>query len=129
MTVRPTGRDAGSLVRIVALSAATASAVMFVVPAAFAQASAPVVSSVFVHPQYDTGNSAINENFQYIAHPPMRPIAASEPAVVRGSHRGRRGQSGTTGTPGATGGGTNNTAAVPLPTMPADGSSGAPVSQ
>lgn len=129
MTVRPTGRDAGSLVRIVALSAATASAVMFVVPAAFAQASAPVVSSVFVHPQYDTGNSAINENFQYIAHPPMRPIAASEPAVVRGSHRGRRGQSGTTGTPGATGGGSNNTAAVPLPTMPADGSSGAPVSQ
>ncbi|MEN2468917.1 hypothetical protein [Burkholderia sp. GS2Y] len=129
MTVRPTGRDAGSLVRIVALSAATASAVMFVVPAAFAQASAPVVSSVFVHPQYDTGNSAINENFQYIAHPPMRPIAASEPAVVHGSHRGRRGQSGTTGTPSATGGGSNNTAAVPLPTMPADGSSGAPVSQ
>ncbi|WP_129516503.1 hypothetical protein [Burkholderia stabilis] len=129
MTVRPTGRDAGSLVRIVALSAATASAVMFVVPAAFAQASAPVVSSVFVHPQYDTGNSAINENFQYIAHPPMRPIAASEPAVVHGTHRGRRGQSGTTGTPSATGSGSNNTAAVPLPTMPADGSSGAPVSQ
>ncbi|RXV68941.1 hypothetical protein D1006_27950 [Burkholderia stabilis] len=115
--------------RIVALSAATASAVMFVVPAAFAQASAPVVSSVFVHPQYDTGNSAINENFQYIAHPPMRPIAASEPAVVHGTHRGRRGQSGTTGTPSATGSGSNNTAAVPLPTMPADGSSGAPVSQ
>ncbi|WGY70267.1 hypothetical protein KEC55_24790 [Burkholderia cepacia] len=129
MTVHPTARDAGSLARFVALRVAAAAAAMFIVPAAFAQASAPVTSSVFVHPPYDTGNSAINENFQYITHPPMRPVAASEPAVVRGAHRGRRGQTGSTNAAGATSGGSNSGAAVPLPQMPADGSSAAPVSQ
>lgn len=127
MTVRPTVRDAGSLVRIAALSAAAA-AMMSAMPPAFAQASESVTSSVFVHRSYDTGNSAINENFQYIAHPPIRPVAASAPPVVRGAHRGRRGQTGTTNSAGATGSGANS-AAVPLPTMPADGASGAPVSQ
>ncbi|WP_175997726.1 hypothetical protein [Burkholderia stabilis] len=126
MTIRPTARDPGSLVRIIALSAATATALMTTLPAAFAQASAPVTSSVFVHPPYDTGNSAINENFQYIAHPPIRPVAASAPTAVHGSHRGRRGQAGTTS---AAGGGGNNTAAVPLPTMPADTPANPPVSQ
>ncbi|WP_423382082.1 hypothetical protein [Burkholderia sp. LMG 32019] len=128
MTDRPTVRDAGSLVRIAALSAATAAAMVSAVPAAFAQASEPVTSSVFVHRSYDTGNSAINENFQYIAHPPIRPVAASAPPVAHGAHRGRRGQAGTTNSAGATGGGSNS-AAVPLPTMPTDASSGAPVSQ
>ncbi|VWC58234.1 hypothetical protein BLA18110_00639 [Burkholderia lata] len=131
MTARPTVRDTASLVRIAALSAAAA-ATMSTMPPAFAQASEPVTSSVFVHRSYDTGNSAINENFQYIAHPPIRPVATSAPPVTRGAHRGRRGQTGTTNSAGATGGGANNgsnSAAMPLPTMPADGSSGAPVSQ
>lgn len=127
MTVRPTPCDAGSLmlIRIVALSAATGAAVMTIAPAAVAQARAPVNSSVFVHP-YDTGDSTINDNFQYIAHPPLRQVAASEPAAVRSSHRGRRGQAGAAS---ATGGGTNNAAAVPLPTMPAAPPSGTPDSQ
>jgi hypothetical protein len=117
------------LARFVALRAAMAGAAMFIVPAAFAQAGAPVTSSVFVHPPSDTGNRAINENFQYIAHPPIRPVAASEPAVAHGAHRGRRGQAGSANAAGATSGGSNSAAAVPLPQMPADGSSGAPVSQ
>ncbi|VWM08960.1 hypothetical protein BLA6992_03262 [Burkholderia lata] len=128
MTVRPTVRDAGSLVRIAALSAAAVAATVSAMPPAFAQASEPVTSSVFVHRSYDTGNSAINENFQYIAHPPIQPVAASAPPVARGAHRGRRGQTGTTNSAGATGSGSNS-AAIPLPTMPADGPSGAPVSQ
>ncbi|MBN3839398.1 hypothetical protein [Burkholderia sp. Ac-20349] len=114
--------------RIAALSAAAAAAMMSAMPSAFAQASEPVASSVFVHRSYDTGNSAINDNFQYIAHPPIRPVAASAPPVARGAHRGRRGQTGTTNSAGATGSGANS-AAIPLPTMPADGSSGTPVSQ
>ncbi|VWC34704.1 hypothetical protein BLA23254_06562 [Burkholderia lata] len=128
MTVRPTVRDTGSLVRIAALSAAAAAALVSAMPRAFAQASEPVTSSVFVHRAYDTGNGAINDNFQYIAHPPIRPVAASAPPVARGAHRGRRGQTGTTNSAGATGSGSNS-AAIPLPTMPADGSSGTPVSQ
>jgi hypothetical protein len=71
---------------------------------AFAQASAPVTSSVLVQRPFDSGNSAVNENFQYIAHPPVRPVAPVETPVARGSHRGRRGQSATTD------GGTNQSA-------------------
>jgi hypothetical protein len=50
---------------------------MSIGPTAFAQASSPVSSSVFIHRSFDTGNSAVNENFQYIAHPPLHPVAAS----------------------------------------------------
>ncbi|MGS0894568.1 hypothetical protein ACVBGC_18860 [Burkholderia stagnalis] len=103
--------------RIVALSAATGAAMMAIAPAALAQASAPVTSSVFVHQPYDSGNSAINQNFQYIAHPPIQPVAASTPPVPHGGHRGRRGQANTANT---TDGGTNNPAAIPLPRMQAD---------
>ncbi|MDR8729645.1 hypothetical protein FEQ05_02077 [Burkholderia pseudomultivorans] len=122
MTARPTARNVGALARIVASSAATLAAAMFVAPMAFAQASAPVTSSVFVHRPYDTGNSAIDANFQYIAHPPVRPVAASEPAVVRGSRRGRRGQAGAASTTGS------GTASAPLPPMPSDVPSGATAS-
>ncbi|WP_152601708.1 hypothetical protein [Burkholderia paludis] len=128
MTARPTVRDAGSLVRIAALSAATAAATMFVMPAAFAQASEPVTSSVFVHRSYDTGNSAINDNFQYITHPPVRPVAASAPTATHGGHRGRRGQTGATNTASTSGSGTDS-AAIPLPALPAQAPSGAPVTQ
>ncbi|MBB5470781.1 hypothetical protein HDG32_006935 [Paraburkholderia sp. CI2] len=123
MKARPTARNAGLLMHILAVSAAVGAAMMSIGPMAFAQASSPVSSSAFIHRSFDTGNSAVNENFQYIAHPPMRPVAASEPTVVRSSHRGHRGQT------GATGSGTNNAAAVPLPQMPADAPSNAPVSQ
>ncbi|MBY4868939.1 MULTISPECIES: hypothetical protein [Burkholderia] len=126
MTTHFTARDAGSLMRIIVSGAATATAALACMPTAFAQDSAPVTSSVFVHQPYDTGNSAINENFQYIAHPPIRPVTVSAPTVVHGGHRGRRGQAGATGAPG---GGAGNEAAVPLPTMPTDGASGGPVAQ
>jgi predicted NBD/HSP70 family sugar kinase len=108
---------------IIVVSAAVGAAMMSIGPTAFAQASSPVSSSVFIHRSFDTGNNAVNENFQYIAHPPMRPVAASEPAVARGAHRGRRGQTGTTGS------GTNDTGAAPRPQMPTDASSNASVSQ
>ncbi|UTV58505.1 hypothetical protein [Burkholderia arboris] len=64
MTAHPITRNTGSLVRFVAFGAAAATAAMSVVPAAFAQASAAVTSSVFVHQPYDTGNSAIDDNFR-----------------------------------------------------------------
>ncbi|ALX14212.1 hypothetical protein P350_21825 [Burkholderia cepacia JBK9] len=116
--------------RFVAFGAAAATAAMSVVPAAFAQASAAVTSSVFVHQPYDTGNSAIDDNFRYISHPPIRPVAASEPTVAHGAHRGRRGQAGSTNAAGASGGGaSNNTAAMPLPQMPTAEASNASVSQ
>lgn len=95
---------------------------MSIAPAVFAQASSPVDSSVLVRPTFDTGNSAVNANFQYIAHPPMRPVAASEPTTVRGSHRGHRGQTGATGSSGMT----NDASTTPLPQMPADASPDAP---
>ncbi|MGF6603110.1 hypothetical protein P3T23_007863 [Paraburkholderia sp. GAS448] len=123
MKARPTARSAGALMHIIAVSAAVGAAMMSIGPTAFAQASSPVSSSVFIHRSFDTGNSAVNENFQYIAHPPMHPVAASEPTVARGGHRGRRGQTGTTGS------GTNDAGAAPLPQMPTDASSNASVSQ
>ncbi|WP_175780744.1 hypothetical protein [Burkholderia anthina] len=126
MTTHPTARDAGSLMRIIVLSAATVTVALSGMSTAFAQDSAPVTSSVFVHQPYDSGNSAINDNFQYIAHPPIRPVTVSTPTVVHGGHRGRRGQAGATSTPS---GGSGNEAAVPLPTMPTDGTSGGPVTQ
>ncbi|WP_175845634.1 hypothetical protein [Burkholderia arboris] len=130
MTAHPITRNTGSLARFVAFGAAAAVAAMSVMPAAFAQASAPVTSSVFVHQPYETGNSAINENFQYIAHPPIRPVAASAPTVSHGAHRGRRGQAGGTNAAGASGGGTSsNTTAMPLPPMPTAESSSSSVSQ
>ncbi|CAB3802638.1 hypothetical protein LMG28688_05604 [Paraburkholderia caffeinitolerans] len=120
MKARPTERSARPLMHAIALCAA----IMLIGTTAFAQASSPVTSSVFVNHSFDTGNSAINENFQFIAHPPMRPVAASAPTVARSPHRGRRGQTGTTGI------GANDTAtAVPLPQMPADGATNAPISQ
>ncbi|MFD1557544.1 hypothetical protein ACFSHT_18260 [Paraburkholderia silviterrae] len=120
MKAFPTERSGRPLMHAFALCAAT----ILIATTAFAQASSPVTSSVFVHHSFDTGNSAINENFQFIAHPPMRPVAASAPTVTRSPHRGRRGQA------GATGSGANDTAtAVPLPQVPADGTTNAPISQ
>lgn len=125
MKAYATSLGAGSLLHGIVASAA----MMSIGQAAFAQASSPVTSSVFVHRSFDTGNSAVNQNFQYITHPPVHPVAASEPAVARGSHAGRRGRAGTTGSTAATSGGTADTPAVPLPQMPADASSNAPVAQ
>jgi len=114
---------------VIAASAAAGAVMMSIGAGAFAQASAPVSSSVFVHRTFDTGNSAINENFQYIAHPPARPVAASAPTAPRASHRGRRGQLGQTGQTAGTGSGTNDAAAIALPQMPADSSANASASQ
>jgi hypothetical protein len=119
----PTARSAGALRHMIVLSGAVGAGLMSIGPTAFAQASSPVTSSVFVHRSFDTGNSAINENFQYITHPPVRPVAASEPTVTRSAHRGRRGQM------GGAGSGTSSTTAVPLPQMPTDASPSASVSQ
>jgi hypothetical protein len=124
LKARPTSRSARPFVHIVAVSALVGPAMMLIGPTAFAQASSPVTSSVFVHRSFDTGNSAINENFQFIAHPPVHPVAASAPSAGRSSHRGRRGQMATTGSS------TNDAAtAVPPSQMPMDSSSNAPVPQ
>jgi hypothetical protein len=76
----------------------------------FAQSSAPVTSSVFVHPATeDTGgeSAAINDNWKFITNPPAHPVAASEPPPSGGSHRGKRGRgmSGSGGSSGAGGAG------------------------
>ncbi len=75
---------------------AACAAPMLVLPA-FAQSSAPVTSSVFVHPATeDTGgqSAAINDNWKFITNPPAHPVAASEPASSSDSHHGRHGRGG-----------------------------------
>jgi uncharacterized membrane protein YgcG len=82
----------------------------------FAQSSAPVTSSVFVHPATeDTGgeSAAINDNWKFITNPPAHPVAASEPSSSGGSHRGKRGRgmsgSGGSGGSGSSSGGSGDT--------------------
>jgi hypothetical protein len=126
-----------------------ASVLLLCAPVVFAQASAPVTSSVFTHSVTDdSGNQAgaINDNWKFITSPPAHPVAASDPAQDHGSrrgggggHRGRGTQasspdgassSATTGTPpgvngmplGATGGLPPPATPNPSPVSPAAGS-------
>jgi hypothetical protein len=85
------------------LSMIAACAASMLASPVFAQSSAPVTSSVFVHPATeDTGgqSAAINDNWKFITNPPAHPVAASEPASSSGAHQGRHGRGG-----GAGGGG------------------------
>ena len=100
----------------------------------FAQSSAPVTSSVFVHPAtQDTGgeSAAINDNWRFITSPPAQPLAASEPSPPNGSHRGKRGRgmggsgsAGGTGDTGAASTATSNGLPSNMPLTPPPGSTG-----
>jgi hypothetical protein len=73
---------------------AACAASMLALPA-FAQSSAPVTSSVLVHPATeDAGgqSAAINDNWKFITNPPAHPVAASEPASSGGGRHGRHGR-------------------------------------
>jgi hypothetical protein len=97
----------------------------------FAQSSAPVTSSVFVHPAIeDTGgeSAAINDNWKFITSPPAHPVAASEPSPSNGSRRGKRGRgmsgSGGSGDTGTASTGASSSLPSNMPLSPPTGSTG-----
>jgi hypothetical protein len=113
-----------------------AGAVFLLAAPAFAQSSAPVTSSVFVHPATaDTGgeSGAINDNWRFITNPPAHAVAASEAAPSSGSHHGKHGGRGMSGAGGSGGAGdagsasTGTSASLPsnMPLAPPMGTTGA----
>jgi len=104
-------------------ASAAVTSLMACVQNAVAQASSPVTSSVFIQRAANTDSYAVNQNFEFIAHPPVQAVVASAPAATGGSHRGRRGQSTATSSSSST------SAALPLPQMPTDTSANGAMSQ